>query len=313
MRFIIVKEKIKKAKLQPFRQLQVNILEEKATAWTSFLGFKEIAKIQLAVSSTRCSYLNIRTVKINEPEKHTLTGAYFVSGLCLSNGRFLAVNKTEAGMCLLFNRKCFLSDKNLTGMVTWIVEFTEPYDACLCEGEIFVTNWKSNTIDVISSKDFHKLRSISLRDNVYGIASWNGCLYVACTYHILKVDEMGQTLKEYNNGIRMPYNFHLVVTSTGIIVYSNSRTNRINAMTDEGQYVWSYESDNLKNPLALDTDFNDNIYVAGNESRNIHVLSNSGELIRLIDNIPSPLSCKIDEEEVIIYVASGQSMYLYRM
>lgn len=49
MRFIIVKEKIKKAKLQPFRQLQVNILEEKATAWTSLLGFKEIAKIQLAV------------------------------------------------------------------------------------------------------------------------------------------------------------------------------------------------------------------------------------------------------------------------
>lgn len=103
---------------------------------------------------------------------------------------------------------------------------------------------------------------------------------------------MGQTLKEYNNNVRLPYNFHLVVTSTGIIVYSNSRTNRVKAMTDKGQYVWSYESDNLKNPLALDTDFNDNIYVAGKESRNIHVLSNSGELIRLIDNIPSPLSCK---------------------
>lgn len=111
----------------------------------------------------------------------------------------------------------------------------------------------------------------------------------------------------------MPYNFHLVVTSTGIIVYSNSRTNRVKAMTDERQNVWSYKSDNLKNPLALDTDFYNNIYVAGNESRNIHVLSNSGELIRLIDNIPSPLSCKIDEEEGIIYVASGQSMYLYRM
>lgn len=67
-------------------------------------------------------------------------------------------------------------------------------------------------------------------------------------------------------------------------------------MTVEGQYVWSYKSDNFKNPLALDTDFNDNIYVAGNESRNIHVLSNSGELIRLIDNIPSPLSCKTSNQ-----------------
>lgn len=45
MQFIIVKEKIKKAKLQLFRHLQVNILEEKATAWISLLGFKEIAKV----------------------------------------------------------------------------------------------------------------------------------------------------------------------------------------------------------------------------------------------------------------------------
>lgn len=164
-------------------------------------------------------------------------------------------------------------------MVTWIVEFTEPYDACLCEGEILVTNWKSNTIDVISSKDFHKPRCISLHDNVYGIASWNRCLYVACTYNIVKLDRLGQTLKEYNNSVRLPYNFHIVVTSTGIIVYSYSRTNRVNAMTDEGQYVWSYKSDNLKNSHALDTNFYDNIYVAGKENRNIHVLSNSGELI----------------------------------
>lgn len=312
MQFIIVKEKIKKAKLQPFRQLQVNVLEEKTTAWTSLLGFKDIANIQLTVSSTRCSYLDMRTVKINDPKKYTLTGAYFVTGLCLSDGRFFAVNKTEAGMCLLFDRKCFVSEMNWKH-ITWIVEFTEPYNACLCEGEILVTNWESNTIDVVSSTDFHKLRSISLHDNVYGIASWNGCLYVTCRYKILKLDRMGQILKEYNNGIRMLYNRHLVVTSTGIIVYSNSRTNRVKAMTDEGQDVWSYKSDNLQNPLDLDTDFYDNIYVAGNGSRNIHVLSNSGELIRLIDNVPSPLSCKIDEEEGIIYVASGQSVYLYRI
>lgn len=47
MRFIIVKEKIKKAKLQPFRQLQVNILEEKATAWTSLLGLKKLQRFNL--------------------------------------------------------------------------------------------------------------------------------------------------------------------------------------------------------------------------------------------------------------------------
>lgn len=57
--------------------------------------------------------------------------------------------------------------------------------------------------------------------------------------------------------------------------------------------------------FVLDIDFNDNIYVVGNESRNIYVFLNFGEFIRLIDNIFSLFFCKIDEEEVIIYVVSG--------
>lgn len=61
----------------------------------------------------------------------------------------------------------------------------------------------------------------------------------------------------------------------------------------------------MKNLFVLDIDFNDNIYVVGNESRNIYVFLNFGECIRLIDNIFSLFFCKIDEEEVIIYVVSG--------
>lgn len=61
----------------------------------------------------------------------------------------------------------------------------------------------------------------------------------------------------------------------------------------------------MKNLFVLDIDFNDNIYVVGNESRNIYVFLNFGEFIRLIDNIFSLFFCKIDEEEGIIYVVSG--------
>lgn len=128
-------------------------------------------------------------------------------------------------MCLLFNRKCFLSDKNLMCMVIWIVEFIEFYDVCLCEGEIFVINWKLNIIDVIFFKDFYKFRCIFLYDNVYGIVSWNRCLYVVCIYNIVKFDRLGQILKEYNNSVRLLYNFYIVVISIGIIVYSNLRIN----------------------------------------------------------------------------------------
>lgn len=304
MQFIVVKEQLKKAKLQTFRQLHLNISVEKTSDWINLKKLKSIASVQLSVSSSRCFYFDIRTSKLNEPKKHSITGGNLFSGLCLSEGKLLIVNYNEVGICLV-------CDKNLK-IVNWLEHLNQPYSACQCQDEIFVTNRESKTMGVFSSTDFHKIRDISLYDNVYGITSWNGHVYVACTNQILKLDKMGEILRKYAMNERN--NLHLVVTKNGIIVYSNSGNEKVTAMTGEGQVVWIYQSVNLKEPLDLDTDFHDNIYIAGRESNNVHVLSNSGELIKMIEDIPNPTSCKIDEEEGIIYViCEGKTVYVYRI
>lgn len=53
---------------------------------------------------------------------------------------------------------------------------------------------------------------------------------------------MGQILRKYNMDKR---NLHLVVTKSGMIVYSNLEIDKVTAMTAEGQAVWIYQSVNL--------------------------------------------------------------------
>lgn len=75
-------------------------------------------------------------------------------------------------------------------------------------------------------------------------------------------------------------------------------------MSDEGQVVWEYKSPNLKYPQELETDSCENIYVTGARSNNVHVLSSSGDKIRVIEDIPSPYFFKINEDKGIICVCS---------
>lgn len=138
-------------------------------------------------------------------------------------------------------------------------------------------------------------------------------MYVACIDRILKLDKMGQILRKYNMDKRN--NLHLVVTTSGMIVYSNLEIDKVTAMTAEGQAVWIYQSVNLKVPLDLYTDFHDNIYIAGEEIATLYMsFQILGELIRMIEDIPNPTSCKIDEEEGIRYViCEGKTVYVYRI
>lgn len=162
MQLFMVKKQLQRAKLQTFRQLHVNISVEKTPDWMNLKKVRNIASVQHSVSS-RCFYFDIRTLQFNEPKKHTITGGYLFSCLCLSEGKLLIVSYHEVGLCLVY-------DKEMEN-VAWLQHLNQPYNACQCQEEIFVTNSESKTIDVFSSSDFQKIRNISLYDNVYGITS----------------------------------------------------------------------------------------------------------------------------------------------
>lgn len=84
-------------------------------------------------------------------------------------------------------------------------------------------------------------------------------------------------------------------------------------MTDEGCFVWKYQTPNLKQPIELETDSSENIFIASSKSNCIHVLAKNGELIKTI-NILSPTFCKINEKKGIICVCTGMNtLQMYYM
>lgn len=260
-----------------------------------------IADVKLSES---CSFLNfdIRTVELKKLKEFSIEAGNVFCGLFLSEGRFLIPNHSAISAFMVYDKnwKCI----EIIGGLHFACSAYE------VENEIFLTKSESKIIDVFSSTDFHKLRSITLRDNVYVITGLNGYLYVACRTHILKLDTNGQIFKKYD--VDGSKNVHVTSTRSGLIVYGDYVSEIITSMTEDGHVVWKYQSPNLKQPRDLDTDSCGNVYVAGSKSNNVHVLSNTGELVRVIEDIPSPYFFKINEEERVACVCSNKNtIYVY--
>lgn len=285
-----------------FSQLHVTISVMKTPKWREFTELTTIADVKLSES---CSFLNfdIRTAELKKFKEFPVEAGNVFFGVFLSEGRFLIPNHNAISAFMVYDKnwKCI----EIIGGLHYACS------AYQCENEIFLTKSESKTIDVFSSTDFHKLRSITLNDKVFGITGLNGYLYVACQKHVLKLDKNGQIFKKYD--VDGSNNVHVTCTQSGLIVFGDYMSEIIAAMTEDGRVVWKYQSPKLKQPQELDTDSCENIYVAGSRSNNVHVLSNTGDLVRVIEGIPCPYFLKINEEERVACVCcKNNTIFVYR-
>lgn len=62
----------------------------------------------------------------------------------------------------------------------------------------------------------------------------------------------------------------------------------VRAIESNGRELWKYEHSELKRPWGLTKDFVENIYIAGNFSNNIHMLSSAGYALKIFEQIPLP-------------------------
>ena len=284
---------VKKCRL---KETNIKIDRTENSTWLEMLNVKSFAVANL-VKCENLIYFDVRNIELSVFKEVTFDDYEDISyGLLLSDGKFIFVDK-EGQKCLIYDDQwncCHVID----------LFFSEPFGVAHCDEEIFVTTTHSREIEVFSSRHFQKLRNISVPYAIFGITSRDSNLYVTCGKKILKIDDK-QNVKELK--VDCTCHYHIITTKSGLIVYSDSKRNVVVAMTDEGDSVWEYRSPNLKHPEGLDVDSCDQIYVAGMNSSNVHVLSNTGNLIRLIENIPRPKFFKINETSRNVCVCSTKS------
>lgn len=293
IKFITAEKKFQQISHLQLKQMYLKISGVESPTWREFMELKDIAEVKLSEYSRFLDF-DIRDIELTKYKEFTITDGNVFNGLFLPENKFLVIDYKNNGRCLIYDRnwECIRVIKTM-GL---------PYDAIQFKDEIFVTDVSAKTIQVFARADLRNLRSINIKDTIYGITSLNEMLYIAGGNKIIKIDNMGQILQTYDlNGVNTD---HIIATNSGLIVCSNWCLETVTAMRDEGQVVWEYKRSNLKDPQELETDSCENIYVAGTVSSNIHVLSSSGEMIRVIEDIPNPYFFKINEDEGIICVCS---------
>ncbi|XP_061190351.1 uncharacterized protein LOC133198245 [Saccostrea echinata] len=281
-----------------FSQIHIEIEEEKPYILEEIMDLKSLQEANVTESVIDIM-TDLRRVQLKIISEFRIDVGCVRDGAFLGNGQFiLSTRKPQRSS---YDDKCFVYDKYWE-CKSIIGSLSQPFGLAQKDKELFVGCTLSKCITVLSLTFLNKVKTIRIGREIFGIAYVPGYFYLACDNKIIKIYENGRHIKEYNTGFGVKY----IISSGRNIVYSNTNTNEVTAWNNMDLTIWTYNSPFLISPCGLDRDTDGNIYVAGKQSDNIHVLSSDGQLIRLFEDIPRPDFMKINQDRNICCVCSNR-------
>lgn len=138
---------------------------------------------------------------------------------------------------------------------------------------------------------------------VYQLAISSGFVYAACSDFIVKFDSEGNIVKRYNVDGKTK---SVTINKSDEIISSSCSTHIVTIIDNSGEKLHSYFHAKLKYPYGLDVNFSGNIFVAGRDSNNIHVLTPKADLLKVFE-IESPMCIKFKDNSNICFVGSDKT------
>ncbi|CAG2240774.1 EXOC3 [Mytilus edulis] len=129
-------------------------------------------------------------------------------------------------------------------------------------------------------------------------------------------DMNGNVIREHKHGCKPNY---LCIDDVGRIFFNDRDENKLTCITYNFEEVFTYKHEQLRGIAGIATDTEGNIYVAGFNSNNVHQLSPSGQLNKIIlteaHDIINPLgiSFKKDADILIVLNDSGSRVSMYEI
>jgi hypothetical protein len=124
-------------------------------------------------------------------------------------------------------------------------------------GNMAVTSSMDRTLTLLT-RDGHVIKSFTMDKNgkhLFDCPSYVASNIAGTTFYVINNNRHGQT----------------------------NDTTQVAAVTDAGDVTFRYESELLIRPLGLSVDANDDVYVCGRVSNNIHRISPTGQLVQITD------------------------------
>ena len=96
------------------------------------------------------------------------------------------------------------------------------------------------------------------------------------------------------------------------VIYSSYSQHTVRKQDKAGNVLFSYTHEKLNQPYGLAVNRNGEIFVGGHNSNNIHILSRSGELLRILEGIKNPTWVKFQSDTNRLFVMESENLKVYQ-
>ncbi|XP_071144259.1 tripartite motif-containing protein 2-like [Mytilus edulis] len=148
------------------------------------------------------------------------------------------------------------------------------------QSKVAISLFQSNKVLIVDSVEFKLLRKLHLQDiSVFGLCYvQNDQFVVSCSSTLTLINSsLGQKIKEKTT---RGSSYFVSTSDKKDYIYGDGE-NSVSRVTGNTTR-FTYTSSRLSDPRGIGIDFEGNIYIVGYGSKNIHQISNDGELIRVI-------------------------------
>lgn len=286
-----VKENLAKLSEYPVSEFKVNLKSEIHSSFKKTLEFTKIANISLTENSRPLpKKVNIIKAEFSRLCKCQNVMARLRGCTVLPSGDLLCVDNMSSNIMLFTVKNQVIGQPSSAFQVE-----PNPWEILLDDGVLYVSHDNKDTSRILrfSSDNFQALDPLQLDTgkSCTGLAIIGDVLFVVSDDRIvLKMNKNGQGSSEMIYETQSRDLRFLTAIADGMLVCSNFTDHSVIALDDLDNEIWTYKHNELKGSYGLDKDPQNNIYVAGMKSNNIHILSGEGSLLRIIGRFTN-LTC----------------------
>ncbi|XP_052707794.1 uncharacterized protein LOC128183034 [Crassostrea angulata] len=288
-------------------KLRVKMHSDVSKDLTGILEVTTFADFKTETKSIPLNEIDLMCAKIKLVYELGESNGYVTGGCFLKNGDIILVDHNKCQL-LHYNNKTLVRKADLE---------SQPQDAvCQNSSQLFVSKnisrKKSKSEGYVGKFNLEKFENVEghmpTNSSVYQLAVTSGYVYAACLSFIVKFDSKGNIVQQYD-GVE-DWTYSVAVNNRDEIISSGLWTNRVIVMDNSGKKIYSYSHENLKQPCSLSVNCSGNIFVAGQCSNNIHVLTPRAELMKIFD-VVSPRFIRFKENSHVCLVRSNNSTKVY--
>ncbi|XP_078315526.1 uncharacterized protein LOC111129749 [Crassostrea virginica] len=188
-----------------------------------------------------------------------------------------------------------------------------PYGVCaIGENEVLVTLSDEKKVLRLDSDSLEIKDTVSLECGSYGIAT-SGNITVIGTRGSVVMFSGGLEERRYTTiSSDLSVTDDVALDDENNVIYSSYSQDTIRKQDKAGNVLFSYTHEKLIKPYGLDVNRNGEIFVGGHDSNNIHILSRSGELLRILEGIENPTWVKFQSDTNRLFFKESSNLKVFQ-